>query len=171
MKTDKWGQTTCPAWKNKWSVPGFLLCLASAVAFAQEKPCTPPEAATAEKSIDRVVNWDQLYKAYKEFRHCDQGPVAEVYTEAVLRCLVEWKKVEVLANSMSQDKDYNAWVVRHLRAAAPEDQKSVYSRAKMNCPKGLDEFCTGLADVSKPMVPFQGIEVAPMPKFEEPKKK
>src|SRR6185503_14779535 len=99
------------------------------------------------------------------------GPVAEVYTEAVLRCLVEWKKVEVLANGMAQDKDYNAWVVRHVRSATPDDQKSVYARAKMSCPKGLDEWCTGLADISKPLVPFKGIDIAPMPTFNEPPKK
>ena len=152
----------------------LLFCavlLSAASAFAQDKACTPAEASAAEKAIDRVVNWDQLYKVYREFRHCDQGPVSEVYTEALLRCLVEWKKVEVLANWMAQDKDYNAWVVRHVRKATPEDQKSVYSRAKMNCPKGLDEWCTGLADTSKPVVPFKGIEVAPMPSFNDPAKK
>ena len=149
----------------------LILMLSAASVLAQDKPCTPAEASTAEKAIDRVVNWDQLYKVYKEFKHCDQGPVAEVYTEAVLRCLVEWKKVEVLANGMAQDKDYNAWVVRHVRSATPDDQKSVYARAKMSCPKGLDEWCTGLADISKPLVPFKGIEVAPMPTFNEPPKK
>jgi len=143
----------------------------ASIAFAQDKACTPAEASSAEKAIDRVVNWDQLYKVYREFRHCDQGPVAEVFTEALLRCLVEWKKVEGLANNMAQDKEYNAWVVRHVRSASPEDQKSVYARAKMSCPKGLDEWCTGLADTSKPMTPFKGIDIAPMPTFNEPAKK
>ena len=143
-----------------------ILLLSTTAAFAQDKACAPAEASAAEKVIDRVVNWDQLYKVYKEYKHCDQGPVAEVYTEALLRCLVEWKKVEVLANSMAQDKDYNAWIVRHLRASTPEDQKSVYSRAKMSCPKGLDEFCTGLVDTTKPDAPFKGIEIAPMPKLD-----
>jgi hypothetical protein len=148
----------------------LLFTCAAAVAFAQDKPCTPADAANAEKAIDRVVNWDQLYKSYQDHRHCDNGPVAEVFTEALLRCLVEWKQVDSLAKTMERDKDYNAFVVRHLRAATPEDQKSVYSRAKMNCPKGLDGWCTALADTSKPMTPFKGIEVAPMPTFNEPKK-
>jgi hypothetical protein len=148
----------------------LVFLFAATPVFAQDKACTPAEAANAEKAIDRVVNWDQLYKVYKEFRHCDQGPVAEVYTEALLRCLVEWKKVDGLANPMTQDKEYNAFVMRHLRSAGPEDQKSVYSRAKMSCPKGLDDWCTSLTDASKPLTPFKGIEVAPMPTFNEPKK-
>ena len=149
-----------------------VLLFSACAAFAQDKQCSPAEASAAEKAIDRVVNWDQLYKVYREFGHCDQGPVAEVFTEALMRCLVEWKKVEVLANWMAQDKDYNAFVVLHLRKATPEDQKSVYSRAKMSCPKGLDQWCTGLVDISKPSMPFTGIEVtpAPMPTFNEPKK-
>ena len=143
----------------------------ASIAFAQDKACTPAEASSAEKAIDRVVGWDQLYKVYREFKHCDQGPVAESFTEALLRCLVEWKKVEGLANTMAQDKEYNAWVVRHVRSATPEDRKSVYARAKMSCPKGLDEFCSGLADTSKPDAPFKGIDIAPMPTFNEPAKK
>ena len=170
MKTENRGQTTFPIWKNKWSVPILVLCLASAAAFAQGKQCTPAEAAAAEKSIDRIVNWTQLYKAFQDYKHCDSGPVAEVFTEALLRCAVEWKQVDGLAKPMEQDKDYNAFVMRHLQSATPEDLKSVYSRAKMNCPKGLDGWCTALADATKPATPFRGIEIAPMPTFNEPKK-
>ena len=147
------------------------LLFSASIGFAQDKPCSPAEASAAEKAIDRIVNWDQLYKVYKEFKHCDQGPVAEVFTEALLRCLVEWKKVDVLASSMAQDKAYNTFVMSHLRSAGPDDQKSVYSRAKMSCPKGLDDWCTALTDASKPAAPFKGIDVAPMPTFNEPPKK
>jgi len=147
------------------------LLLSASIAFAQDKPCSPAEASTAEKVVDRVVNWTQLYKAYQDYRHCDTGPVAEGFTEALMRCMVEWKQMDGLAKPMDQDKDYNAFVMKHLRSAGPDDQKAVYSRAKMSCPKGLDGFCTTLTDAARPPAAFKGIEIAPMPTFNEPAKK
>jgi len=146
----------------------FACLLLPVAAPAQDKPCPPNEAAAAEKAIDRVVNWDQLHKAFQEYKHCDSGPVAEVYTDALMRCLVEWKQVDGLAKTMEKDPAYNAFVMKHLRSATPEDQKSVYSRAKMSCPKGLDGWCTQLTDASKPIAPFKGIDIAPMPKLDAP---
>ncbi|MGE5617114.1 MAG: hypothetical protein ACM3X5_09380, partial [Bacillota bacterium] len=75
----------------------LLVALVSLLAFglahAADKPCTPADSSAAEKAADRVVEWEQLYKAYKDYGHCDQGPVADVFTDALLRCLVEWKHV------------------------------------------------------------------------------
>ena len=135
-----------------------LACaLLATVAFAQDKACSPAEAAMAEKAVDRVVNWEQLYKAYKDYRHCDKGSVDEVFTEALLRCIVEWKHVEGLAKPMQADKDYREFVLRHLNSPqAKADVDSIYSRAKMNCPKGLDEWCGQIASAAKP---FAGLEM------------
>jgi hypothetical protein len=126
---------------------------------AQDKPCTSADTTAAEKAVDRVVNWDQLYKAFKDYRHCDKGNVEEVFTEALLRCIVEWKHIEGLAKPMQADKDYREFVVRHLNSPqAKPDIESVYSRAKMNCPKGLDEFCGQIASAVKP---FAGMDLSP----------
>jgi hypothetical protein len=104
-----------------------------------------------------VVNWDQFYKAYQDHHHCDKAAVEEVFTEALLRCIVEWKQVERLAASMEKDKDFREFVYRHLGSpAAKGDINAIYSRAKGNCPKGLDAFCTQIASAVKP---FAGMEM------------
>lgn len=149
----------------------FVLLFATSAAFAQDKACSPADAATAEKTVDRVVNWEQLYKAHQEFRHCDNGPVSEVFTDALLRLIVEWKQVDGLAKPMEKDAGYKDFVYKHLRdPAAAGDLKSVYSRAKMNCPKGLEGWCDQLAAATRPDTPFGGIQMAPVPTFTEPKK-
>jgi hypothetical protein len=126
-------------------------------ALAQEKACSPAESAAAEKAADRIVNWEQLYKTWQQYRHCDKGPVEDVLTEALLRCIVEWKHIEGLAGPMEKDKDYREFVYRHLSSpAAKADVESVYSRAKMNCPKGMDTFCGQIATAVKP---FAGLEM------------
>jgi hypothetical protein len=133
----------------------MLLALAFA-AGAQDKACSPAEMAAAEKAVDRVVNWEQLYKTWQEYKHCDKGTVEEIFTEALLRCIVEWKQVEGLAGPMGKDPGYKDFVVRHLNSpAAKSDLDAIYSRAKSNSPKGLDAFC---AQISSAVKPFAGME-------------
>jgi hypothetical protein len=140
----------------------------AAPAFAQEKACSPAESSAAEKAADRIVNWDQLYKTWQQYRHCDKGPVQEVFTEALLRCIVEWKHVEGLSGPMEKDKDYRDFVYKHLSSpAAKADVESVYSRAKMNCPKGMDAFCSQIATAVKP---FAGMEMPATAPSAPPKK-
>lgn len=133
--------------------------LAAFGASAQDKACPPAEAAKAEKAVDRIVNFEQLYKTWQEFGHCDTGAVDEIFTDAILRCIVEWKHVEALASPMEKDKPYRDFVHRHLGSpAAKGDLDSIYSRAKRSCPKGLDSFC---ADIAMSVKPFAGMEMIP----------
>lgn len=119
-----------------------------AAAQAADKPCSAAEAASAEKTIDRVVTWGQLHKAYLDYRHCDKDNVGEVYTDALLRLTVEWKNVNAMADAMGKDAGFKEFVRAHLQSpAAKDDRDSVYSRTKNQCPKGLDTFCTELGSV------------------------
>ena len=148
-----------------------ILALASAMplAFASDKPCPPADAAKAEKAIDQVVGWQQLHKAWRDWKHCDTGNVAEGYTDAMLRLMVEWKNVEAFAESM-KDPEYRSFIEAHLQSpAAKDDLKSVRSRATMSCPKGQDAFCKQLAAATeapagldlKPLAPLQTAPAAP----------
>jgi hypothetical protein len=152
-----------------------LAAVLAAAAFAaqgQDKACSPADTAKAEQMIDRVVNWEQLYKAYQDFRHCDKGNVDEVFTEALLRCIVEWKHVEGLARPMEKDQDYRNFVHRHLNSpAAKADLNSIYSRAKMSCPKGLESFCTDITMTVKPFAGMETLQSAPDPAAAAPPKK
>jgi hypothetical protein len=135
----------------------MIAVLAALGAGAQDKPCPPADSAKAAKEVDRVVNWDQLYKAFKQYGYCDSGAVDDIFTDALLRCIVEWKNVEGLAKPMESDRPYRDFVHRHLNSpAAKGDLDSVYSRAKMSCPKGLESFC---ADIAMSAKPFAGMEI------------
>jgi len=141
-----------------------IVMLGFAVAAqAQDKPCSKADAAAAEKAIDRVMNWNQLHKAYNDYRHCDKDAVADTYTDALLRLAVDWKNVDALASAMN-DPGFKAFVHTHLRSpAAKDDREAVYSRAKSNCPKNLDSFCAELAEVvheeaAKPLELMKPIE-------------
>lgn len=131
-------------------IAGLAVLLAVSVAQAQVKPCTKADADKAEKAVDLVVSWPQFVKCWQEYGHCDTGAVSEVFTDALLRLMVPWKDMDVVAAAMKGDPKFRDFVYKHLKSpAAKEDRYTVYSRAKTACPKGQDEFCAGLAEVVK----------------------
>lgn len=124
---------------------------AGSIACAADKPCTKADAANAEKAIERSNNWNQLYKSWQDYRHCDTGAVADGFTDSLMRLMVEWKGVDALAAAMQKDPEFKEWVHARLKSpAAKDDQPTVYSRAKASCPAGMDTFCAELADAVKP---------------------
>ena len=127
-------------------------CLALALpaaALAQASACPKPEAAKAEKAIERVSTWPQMVKAFQDFKQCDTGTVDELYTESLIRLLVEWKNVELLAGAW-KDPAFKEFAVKHLRSPqAKDDLETVYSRAKASCSPLLEVFCNELADIVK----------------------
>ena len=125
------------------------LALACATGAAAQKPCTKADEANANKAIDRITSWSTLNGTWKAYRHCDTGAVGELFTEAVLRLVIDWKNVDQLANAM-KDQDYNDFIVKHLRSPeAKADAPDVYSRTKANCPKNLEAFCKDIAAAVK----------------------
>jgi hypothetical protein len=127
------------------------MALAAPAALAQARPCSKADAAAAEKAIERVVTWEQLQKAWQDYRHCDSGPIDEAYTDAMMRLMVDWKKPEALAAAMDRDAEYAAFILKHIKSpAAKDDRESVYSRAKSSCPPNLNAFCDKIAEASKP---------------------
>lgn len=117
---------------------------------AAQKECTRAESAAAEKATDRIVNYGQLSKAYKDYRHCNAGVVEENFTDAILRLLVAWKDVDTVASDLQSDPEYKKFIHRHLTSpAAKDDRPSIYSRAKSSCPPIQDEFCKELMEVVK----------------------
>jgi len=119
------------------------------LAWSQDKPCSKPESARAEKAVERTNTWAQLHKAWQDYHHCDSGNVSALYTEAFVRLLVEWKDVDAIAASMS-DAPFKAFMEKHLTdPAAKDDLESIYSRAKSSCPAKNEAFCAQLADFVK----------------------
>ena len=146
---------------------GALLSAVFAVQ-AQDKPCSKADAAAAEKSIDMVLSWPQLHKAWRDHRHCDSGRAGESFTDAVLRLAVEWKDVDALGEAM-KDAQFKAFVVKHLKSpAAQPDHDAIYSRAKASCPANQAPLCSELAEIVKRPVKTSPPEPPQPPSKAEP---
>ena len=139
----------------------LVACAAVPFAYAQ-KTCSPADMQKAQKAIDMVMSWQQLNKTWKDWRQCDTGEVADTYTDALLRMMVEWKHVDALAESM-KDAEYRSFVEAHLRSpAAKDDLPSVRSRATQSCPKGQDAVCKQIAEATEGAKPVDLSPMAPM---------
>jgi hypothetical protein len=155
--------------KNKMALAlGIAAFCIGTLASAADKVCTRPDIGNAQRSIDKVVSWSQLRKAWSDFRHCDTGDVADQFTDALLRMVVEWKNVDELAAATDKDPEYKAFVISHLQSpAAKDDQPTVYARAKKECPKNLDAFCADIASAAKggpvaASAPKGGLDLQPL---------
>jgi hypothetical protein len=113
--------------------------------------CDKAQSAAAAKAIDRVLNWEQLHKAYRDYTACDTGANADAFTDALLRLAVDWKNPQSLASAMKSDAAFHDFVITHLQSdRSKDDREDVYSRAKASCPAGLEPFCAEIAAVVKP---------------------
>ena len=129
-----------------------MAALAAALPAAAQKECSKADSVAAEKAIDKVVNSSNLLKAWKDYRHCDAGPVDDTFTDAILRILVPWKEkdAEQVAIDVQADPEYKKFLYKHLKSdAAKDDRQAVYSRAKSSCPPIQDEFCKELMEAVK----------------------
>jgi hypothetical protein len=143
--------------------------LAALPALAQ-KDCSKADSATAEKAVDKVVNPRGLYRAFKDYGHCDKPPVEDIFTDAVLRLLVEWKDADTLATDAQRDAAYKEFIFKHVKSpAAKDDRDSIYSRAKSNCPMTQGPFCAEVMEVAKGGAKKDDL-LAPLPTIPAPKK-
>jgi hypothetical protein len=130
----------------------LMWCVVAAALPAQaQKNCSQADTMAAEKAIERIVTWQNLQKAWHDYRHCDKGTVEEGFTDALMRLMVGWKNVDVIAGAMAKDAEFKAFVQKHLQSpAAKDDREDLYALAKKNCPAKQDAFCADLAEMSKP---------------------
>jgi hypothetical protein len=143
----------------------FVVLLATSCILAAhaQKTCSPDDMQKAQKAVDLVLTWQGLNKAWKDWRHCDTGEVADTFTDAMLRLMVDWKNVDVLAEEM-KDADYAAFIEAHLRSpSAKDDIPMIRSRATRSCPKGQDAVCKTIASATEAAKPLDLSPMAPIP--------
>ncbi len=133
------------------AVAAISICLAATLlvrtAQAQKHTCTSAEGQRVMDEADRLRTWKALYKSYQLYRHCDDGAIAEGYSESVARILVDhWKTLPELDLLTKADASFRHFVLRHLDATLNTDDVAVVRRrARRECPSGLDSLCKDLA--------------------------
>lgn len=150
------------AWRP--SAAAFFLAAAIFPAAAADKPCSD-----ADKAIDGVTSWSALQKAVADFGHCDKGPTADLFTEAILRVVISgWPKVGDAGPILDKDAAFRGWLMTRLSSPALSTQDSAEIRdlAKSSCPKGQQKVCGDLlsaVEMGRALSAPELMQIAPAP--------
>jgi hypothetical protein len=128
--------------------PSILLVSLLVWGSIAQKPILKPdcgdiEAQRAESEAVMLRSWDDLYGSYKRYKHCDDGAIAEGYSEAVARIIVDhWNTLSRLADITRKDTDFRRFVLKHIdETLSFEDIKNIRANADKKCPSGLRDLC------------------------------
>lgn len=89
-------------------------------------------------------SWDALYRSYHRFApRCDDGSIAEGYSESVARILVDhWDTLPRLSELAEQNHAFKKFVLQHIDATMDsEDLHKIRERATRRCPSGQGNLC------------------------------
>lgn len=105
--------------------------------------CLPKQAQAAEAATDNMKSWHAIYSGFKAFRQCDDGGVAEGFTEAVVHRLAsDWNAVSRAASIARDDKTFHSFLLKHINASANTDElKAIASVSEERCPRGAWSMC------------------------------
>ena len=139
------GKSTGTYAHNAASCIGLVIMLAVS-ASAQAKRCTAKEADAASAVVDQLDTWAKVERAFKKYRHCDDGSIAEGFSEAVARLLVDrWNTLPVLAQLAKTDPGLSRFVVRHIDTTLnTDDLEKIRDLSSRSCPAGSAALCTAL---------------------------
>ena len=113
--------------------------------FAKDepKPCTKQEAMQAEESTDHLEGWSEVYQSFTRFSQCDDGGIAEGYSDAIGKLLADkWDQFPDLVKLATKDKRFQSFVLRHVDETIPDDMlKKVGQNARDECPTNAGGLC------------------------------
>jgi hypothetical protein len=121
----------------------FFAGLAGA-AGGQTKSCTEKDAKDALNLPDNYRDWNAAYRSFQRFGQCDDGAIAEGFSEAIAQLLAkDWKKhVDALIRLATNDKKFERFVLRHVDETLSDDElRTIAENARLYCPNGEKPFC------------------------------
>jgi len=127
---------------------GLLLTPPAGVVANENKQCSLEEARSAEEGADRVKSWTNLHQAFKQFGHCDDGAIAEGYSDRVVEMLANrWKTLSELNALFAANPEFGDFVIRHIdETALWSSAQKAEVNAKTRCPKQATVLCSRIVN-------------------------
>ena len=125
----------------------LILALSAMSTFASGQPCTKDDELRFSNELKNLKTWQALHVSSQKFSpRCDDGFIAEGYTEAVAVLLSSnWTSVRKLAVIIKRDPKFQAFVLRHIDASAdPGNLKRIQTNASTRCPRKHENLCTAI---------------------------
>ncbi len=122
-----------------------ILCavaLASAVR-SETRGCSEGLAKQADSEIAALKTWEEIYESFRNYSACDEGVIAEGYSNAVVRMLADrWMQLSGFQTLASRDSGFREFVFRHIDATVDRDDLTeVITNASDHCPRRYKTLC------------------------------
>ena len=105
----------------------------------------------AMDQLAKVRSWADLVRHRKRYPHCDDGGIAEGYSEFVVHTLAQnWHSMTEVARLSRRDPTFRAFVLKHVDATTDErDLKKLRENALRHKLKGEEQLCREIAAQAK----------------------
>lgn len=122
----------------------------TASARSEETNCTQEEAVQAETEASKLHDWDDVYRSFGRFQHCDDGAISEGYSDSIGRLLAHhWITLPRLNALASYDESFKRFVIRHIDETIPNDElKVIVVNASTLCPVKCERLCKLIEDAA-----------------------
>lgn len=127
----------------------FLISLS--LGLMAHADCSKEEAIKAEAGAAQLKDWHEVYEAFKNYSHCDDGAIAEGYSESVSQLLANnWDQLAFLEAAIKKDKKFEGFVLKHIdQTIAKENNEKIIENASKKCSKKSKDICKKITSVAK----------------------
>lgn len=117
------------------------------VSFADvSKTCSKRDEIHVERLAAKVTNWNQLHKLYKRYHQCDDGAIAEGFSESISIILSQsWGQLGSLQLIINKDTSFETFILNHLDETLPEERLQMIEKlARNSCPGSARKLCDNI---------------------------
>ena len=88
-------------------------------------------------------SWQSIYSAYERYGSCDDGAIAEGFTDSVVHLLAtNWASLSDTQELIAKNPSFRSFVVSHVNASADSDEiAKVAALAATQCPVSAASLC------------------------------
>jgi len=106
-------------------------------------PACVEEVAAIDAAMAGFHSWGGLHAAMLRFEGCDDGAIAEGYSDSVAKLLADhWERLSDLRELIEVDPFFQRFVVSHIDATADDrDLARIVVAAKERCPENVKALC------------------------------
>ena len=108
-----------------------------------QSPCPRDQEWQALDEYEKLKTWADIFRSFKRYGHCDDGAIAEGYSDKVVHLLAtDWKTFSALDGLAKKDPAFRKFIIRHIDTTADtQELRSAQQNAHRRCPEEGKELC------------------------------
>jgi len=127
-----------------------LLAVVGVAVFANSPSlaaCYPESADAAQSRAENATDWQGLYATFVRFGICDDGAVAEAFSDHTADILAQkWESISTLDRLAKLHPRFRQFVLRHIDSLMTPDQaRTIEQNARQHCPTEAEALCREIA--------------------------